>query len=396
MKIAYLDCFSGISGDMFLAALADAGLPVATLEAELGKLNLPEWRVSTERVRRGELHAMKLTFETSGRQPHRRWAEIQNLIRASGLSPGVRERAEEIFGRLAEVEATIHQVPRDAVHFHELGATDTILDIVGASIAVEAMGIEGLVCSALNLGSGTVQTAHGVLPVPAPATAALLRGAPVYSSPVQAELVTPTGAAIVASLAVEFGPMPPMKLEAVGYGAGSQVLSEHANLLRVFIGERAERGVAARADTVAVLEANLDDMSPLLGGYFAEKALEAGALDVYFTPVQMKKNRPGLLLSVLCPPERVEALAELVFQQTTTIGLRILEARRRTLERETVRVETPLGSVRMKLARLDGRVLNAAPEYEDCQRIARERNLPLKEVLAEAHYYFRKSQGEQS
>ncbi len=396
MKIAYLDCFSGISGDMFLAALVDAGLPVATLEAELRKLNLPGWRLSTARVRRGELHATQLTFETSEQHTHRGWAEIRNLIRASGLSANVKQRAESIFDRLAEVEASIHQVPKDAVHFHELGAMDTIFDIVGASIAVEAMGIERLVCSALNLGSGTVQTAHGVLPVPAPATAALLRGAPVYSSAMQAELVTPTGAALVATLAVEFGPLPPMKLEAVGYGAGRRDFPERANLLRAFIGERAERGVAARADTVAVIEANLDDMSPLLGGYFAEKALEAGALDVYFTPVQMKKNRPGVLLSVLCPPERVEALAELVFQQTTTIGLRILEARRQTLERETVQVETPLGSVRMKLARLDGRVLNAAPEFEDCQRIARERNLPLKEVLAEAHYYFRKAQGEQS
>lgn len=394
MKLAYLDCFSGISGDMLLGALVDAGLPAATLERELRKLDLKGWKLKTERIRRGGLAATKLTFEIAEEHAHRAWADIRELIRGSSLADGVKKHAERVFERLAEVEGEIHQQPKEMVHFHELGGADTLLDIVGACVAFEALGIERTVCSPLNLGGGTVKTAHGVLPVPAPATAALLRGAPVYSGGVMAELVTPTGAAIVSTLAASYGPLPSMKVSALGYGAGSLALEEPPNLLRVFLGESAERGRAADLDTVAVLEASLDDMSPLIGGYFVEQALEAGALDVYFTPVQMKKNRPGVLLSVLCPPERVDALSDLIFQQTTTIGLRVYEARRRTLERETRTVETPLGPVRMKLARLNGRVLNAAPEYEDCQRIARERNLPLKQVLAEAHYYFRRQQGE--
>jgi uncharacterized protein (TIGR00299 family) protein len=396
MKLAYLDCFSGISGDMFLGALVDAGLPAATLESELRKIDLKGWRLSTERVRRGELTATKVSFEIPEEHSHRTWAMIRELIRSSALGTGCKTRAESIFERLAEAESEIHQQPRESVHFHELGSADTILDIAGACVALEALGIERIVCSPLNLGGGTVKTAHGVLPVPAPAAARLLRGVPVYSSGVDAELVTPTGAAIVSTLAASYGALPPMRVSALGYGAGSRTLSEQPNVLRVFVGESAERGQAADWDTVAVLEANLDDMSPLIGGYFIEQALEAGALDVYFTPVHMKKNRPAVLLTVLCPPERVDALSKLVFQQTTTIGLRTYEARRRTLERETLAIETPFGQVRMKLARLNGRVLNAAPEYEDCQRIAREHNLPLKQVLADVHYYFRKQQGESS
>ncbi|MFQ5927153.1 MAG: nickel pincer cofactor biosynthesis protein LarC [Terriglobia bacterium] len=394
MKLAYLDCFSGISGDMLLGALVDAGLPVATLEAELRKLDLKGWKLAVEHVRRGELAATKLTFEIPEEHTHRTGAAICKLIRSTSLTPACKTRAEAIFDRLATVEAAIHQQPKESVHLHELGAADTILDIVGACVGLEVLGIEKIVCSPLNLGGGMVKTAHGVLPVPAPATAQLLQGAPVYSTGVKAELVTPTGAAIVSTLAAGFGALPPMKVSALGYGAGSRSLAEHPNVLRIFIGESAERGKAADTDSVAVLEANLDDMSPLVGGYFVEQALAAGALDVYFTPVHMKKNRPGVLLTVLCPPERIDALSELVFQQTTTIGLRIYEARRRTLERETLTLETPLGPVRMKLARLNGHVLNAAPEYEDCQRIAKEHNLPLKQVLADAHYYFRKQQGE--
>lgn len=394
MKLAYLDCFSGISGDMLLGALVDAGLPAGMLEAELRKLNLKGWRLATERVLRGGMSATKLTFETPHEHAHRTWAEIRALIRASALAPTVKTRAEAVFERLAEVEGQIHQKPASEVHFHELGAADTILDIVGACVALEALAIERLICSPLNVGSGTIKTAHGTLPVPAPATAALLRGAPVYSNGVEAELATPTGAAVVSTLAAGFGALPPMNVSAIGYGAGSRTLPEHLNLLRVFLGESAERGATAGTDSVTVLEASLDDMSPLVGSYFIEQALAAGALDVYCTPVQMKKNRAGILLTVLCPPERAEPLVQLVFQQTTTIGLRMYEARRRTLEREILTINTPHGPVRMKLARLNGHVLNAAPEYDDCQRIARERNLPLKQVLADAQYYFRKQQGE--
>jgi len=396
MKLCYLDCFSGISGDMLLGALADAGLPAAVLESELRKLELPGWNLTTEHVRRGELTATKLSFNVTRDEAQRTWGVIRELIRNSRLSNTVKTRAEVIFDRLAEVEGRIHSCQKDAVHFHELGGVDSILDIVGACVAIEALGIEQIISSPLNVGSGMVKTVHGTFPVPAPATTALLQGVPIYSTGVQAELVTPTGAAVVSTLAQSYGALPPLKLTTVGYGAGSHLLPEMPNVLRVFLGESAERGRTADTDTVAVLEANLDDMSPLVGGYFVEQALAAGALDVFFTPVQMKKNRPGVLLSLICPPERVEALSELVFQQTTTIGLRIYEARRRMLEREIVSLETPLGRVRMKLAKLNGRVLNVAPEFEDCQRIARERSLPLKQVLAEVQFYFRKQQGESS
>jgi uncharacterized protein (TIGR00299 family) protein len=389
MKLCYLDCFSGISGDMLLGALVDAGLAPAALENELRKLDLQGWSLATKRVQRGELTATKLDFKINETHHHRTWKKIRELIRASALAAPVQQRAELIFDRLAEAEAAVHGVAKDEVHFHEVGAMDSILDIVGASVAMEKLGIEKIVVSPLNLGSGSVKTVHGTLPVPAPATAALLKNAPVYSTGVAAELVTPTGAAVVAALAGEYGPLPRMTVSAIGYGAGSRDLTEQANVLRVFLGERLEDSRAADEPTVSIIEANLDDMSPQLGGYFMEQALAAGALDVFYTPVQMKKNRPGVLLTVICPSERVDALSEMVFQQTTTIGLRIYEARRRVLAREFVSVETPHGSVRMKVARLNGRVLNAAPEYDDCQRLAREKSVPLKQVLADAQFCFR-------
>ena len=389
MKLCYLDCFSGISGDMLLGALVDAGLSPAALESELRKLNLKDWSLSTERVQRGGLTATKLDFKISETHHHRTWKKIRELIRASALAAPVQQRAELIFDRLAEAEAGVHGVAKDEVHFHEVGAMDSILDIVGANVAMEKLGIEKIVVSPLNLGSGSVKTAHGTLPIPAPATAALLKNAPVYSTGVAAELVTPTGAAVVAALAAEYGPLPRMSVSAIGYGAGTRDLTEQANVLRVFLGEPLEESRAADEPTVSIIEANLDDMSPQVGGYFMEQALAAGALDVFYTPVQMKKNRPGVLLTVICPSERVDALSELVFQQTTTIGLRIYEAQRRVLAREFVAVETPHGSVRMKVARLNGRVLNAAPEYDDCQRLAREKSVPLKQVLADAQFCFR-------
>lgn len=394
MKVCYLDCFSGISGDMLLGALVDAGLPAATLEAELRKLKLEGWTLTTERVRRGEITATKLDFQVKETHHHRTWKTIRELIRNSELSGTVREHADNIFARLAEVEGAVHGVAPDDVHFHEVGAMDSILDIVGASVAVEALGIERVVASPLNVGAGMVKTAHGVLPVPAPATAALLQGAQTYSTGIEAELVTPTGAAVVAALASSYGPLPPMTVSAIGYGAGSRDLKEQPNVLRVFLGQRAEVAPGVEEATVTVLEANLDDMSPLLGGYFMEQALEAGALDVFYTPVQMKKDRPGLMLTVLCPPDRVDALTTLIFEQTTTIGLRYYQARRRVLERSFVTVDTSLGPVRIKLAKLNGRVLNAAPEYDDCQRLAREKAVPLKQVLAEAQFCFQKQHKE--
>jgi len=395
VKLCYLDCFSGISGDMLLGALVDAGLDPAALEAELKKLKLSGWSLEVARVRRGELTATKLDFKIRETHHHRTWKTIRELIGGSELAPPVRERAEAIFGRLAEAEGRVHNVAADEVHFHEVGAMDSILDIVGASVAVELMGIEAIAVSPLNVGGGMVKTAHGELPVPAPATAALLQGAPVYSSGAEGELVTPTGAAVVATLAKEFGPLPAMTVAAVGYGAGTKDPKGRANVLRVFLGDRADERTGepdSGESAVIVLEANLDDMSPEVGGFVLEQALAAGALDVFYTPVQMKKNRPGLLLTVLCPPERAEALTQLVFEQTTTLGLRSYRAERRVLERTIETVETRLGPVRMKLARMNGRLLNVAPEYEDCQRLAREKSVPLKEVLAEAQFCYRERQ----
>ncbi|MFQ5695079.1 MAG: nickel pincer cofactor biosynthesis protein LarC [Terriglobia bacterium] len=396
MKLCYLDCFSGISGDMLLGALVDAGLPAETLEAELRKLPLKNWSLKLTRTRRGALAATKLDFESHEAHHHRTWKTIRELIEASALTAGVKQRAQTIFQRLAEAEAAVHNVSVDNVHFHEVGALDSILDIVGAAIAFEALGLERIVASRLNLGGGTVETAHGRLPVPAPATAALLRNAPVYSSGIDAELVTPTGAAIVAAQAAAFGPLPPLTLQASGYGAGTRELAEQPNVLRVLIGESRESQRASDEPEVAVIEANLDDMSPVVGGYVLEQALAAGALDVFYTPVQMKKNRPGVLLTVIAPPEKADALSHLIFEQTTTIGLRLYHARRRTLERAHVSVATPYGAVRVKVARLNGHVLNAAPEYEDCRRLAREKSVPLKQVLAEAQYQFHRERKETS
>ncbi len=392
--IAYFDCFSGISGDMVLGALVDAGCELARIETGLRRLPVTGWKIQAEKVARGGLTATEVKVETTEHHHHRALGAILELIGKAGLEPRVAERARRIFCRLGEAEARVHNLPVEKVHFHEVGAVDAIVDIVGACIGFELLGLDEFVCSALNVGGGHVQTQHGTLPVPAPATAELLRGAPTYSTGISRELVTPTGAAIATTLASRFGPLPPMTSSAIGYGAGSAQLAEQPNVLRLFIGQPAAREAAAPGEgTVAVIEANLDDMNPQIYGYFVERALQAGALDVFATPVQMKKNRPGQLLTVLCEPAAVDRLTLLIFRETTTIGVRTYTARRRTLERERVPVETSFGVIRIKVSRLDGHILNAAPEYEDCQRAAAERGVPLKQVLAEAAFEFQKQRG---
>lgn len=395
MKTAYFDCFSGVSGDMVLGALVDAGLELARLEAELRRLPVSGWKLTAERVRRGAISAMKVNVEAPDEQHHRSLSAILKMIDGAGLAPRAAARARGIFERLGQAEAKIHDIPVDRVHFHEVGAVDAILDIVGAAVGFELLGLDDFAASPLNLGAGRVETAHGVLPVPAPATAELVRGLTCYSTGIERELVTPTGAAIVSTLASSSGPMPPMTVEAVGWGAGAADLSEQPNALRLFVGERAEAAASPgpAQDKIAVLEANLDDMNPQLYGYFAERALEAGALDVFSTPAQMKKNRPGQLVTVLAPPALVSRLVDLLFQETTTLGVRISEAGRRCLEREWATVETSFGPVRVKFARENDRIVNAAPEYDDCRRIAAERGVPLKQVLAEALYGFRAGKG---
>jgi uncharacterized protein (TIGR00299 family) protein len=278
----------------------------------------------------------------------------------------------------------VHDVPLEKIHFHEVGAVDAMVDIVGACIGFDALGIQKFACSPLNVGGGTAKMAHGVLPVPAPATAKLLQGKPTYSNGVQEELVTPTGAAIVSTLCDNFGPQPTMSVSAIGYGAGSADLEGQPNVVRIMIGETAEKVVAGFDEEISVVEANLDDMNPQIYGYFLEKALAAGALDVYTTPVQMKKNRPGVLLTVLCKPSDTNALMSLIFAETTTFGVRSYQAQRRILPRESVNVHTQFGDVRVKLSRVNGRILHVAPEYDDCRKLAVEKNVPLQRVISDA------------
>jgi uncharacterized protein (TIGR00299 family) protein len=387
-KIAYFDCFSGVSGDMTLGALVDAGAELGAIEAELRKLPVKGWSVAAEKVKRGALAATFVRVTTQETHHHRGLTKILDTIAAAGLASRVAERAAAIFRRLGEAEARIHNTTVEQVHFHEVGALDAIVDIVGAAVGFELLGIEEFACSAVNVGGGRAETAHGPLPVPAPASVEMLRGKPVYSSGIEKELTTPTGAAIVSTLCTRFGALPAMTASAIGYGAGSWELKEQANVLRLVIGESAAVSARPGEQVVTVLETNLDDMNPQIYGYLAEQAFAAGALDVYSTAVQMKKGRPGVLLTLLCEPAAADRLVDLLFRETTTLGVRSYEARRRVLARETVTVETSLGSVRMKLARMNGSVLNAAPEYEDCRRIAAERGVPLKQVLAEAALAF--------
>jgi uncharacterized protein (TIGR00299 family) protein len=395
MKTAHFDCFSGISGDMVLGAIVDAGVELGRLEAELRRLPFAGWKLSAEKVRKGAIAATKVNVETGEQHHHRSLSTILKLIDSAGFDAPIAARARKIFERLGQAEAKVHGIPIEKVHFHEVGAVDAIIDIVGAAIGFEILGFEEFSTSALNLGAGRVETAHGTLPVPAPATAELVRGLACYSSGIERELVTPTGAAIVSTLATASGPMPLMTVDVVGIGAGMADLPEQPNVLRLFAGERTGRGHGA-GETVTVIEANLDDMNPQLYGYFAERALEAGALDVFSAPVQMKKNRPGQLVTVLARPEDAERLIALLFEETTTIGVRVSESSRRCLEREWVTVETAHGPVRIKLARASGRLLNATPEYEDCRRIAAERGVPLKQVLAEALHSFHSQRGRDS
>ena len=398
--IAYFDCFSGISGDMVLGALVDAGADLGQIEAELRKLGLENWSISAEKVKRGAIFATHVKVRTQEEHHHRGLAIILKRIEEARLAPRAATRAKKIFERLAAAEAKVHNVAVEEVHFHEVGAADSIIDIVGAAIGFEMLGIDEFACSLLDVGGGQVKTAHGLLPVPAPATAELLRGAPTYSSGIPRELVTPTGAAIATTLAGSYGEIPAMTLRAIGYGAGSAELKEKANVMRLLLGYRVEKEKSALDGLpwdapVTVIETNLDDMSPQIYGYFAERALAAGALDVFSTPVQMKKNRPGQLVTILSDAGNVARLMDLIFAETTTIGVRTYEVRRKTLEREFVSVPTPLGEVRIKISRVNGTILNATPEYEDCRRIAEERGVPLKQVIAAAAFEFeaRKQEG---
>jgi uncharacterized protein (TIGR00299 family) protein len=441
MRIAYLDCFSGISGDMFLGALLDAGVSPKLLEGTVAALNIGA-RLEISRVVRGGVSATKVDVYAHGekdlprevfweqqgydhshqhsREHHhdsdeRVWGrgsapprtgqspiptqhghgrglkEIREIISKAAITATAQKTATRIFESLATAEAESHDTTIEHVHFHEVGAVDAMVDIVCAAVGAEALGVDEWICSPLNVGGGIVKCAHGTLPVPAPATLKLLKDAPVYSSGPQVELVTPTGAAIVKVLATRFAAFPAMTIERAGYGAGTREFADHPNVLRLAVGEAvAGASVAANAmeqvalEPIAVLEANLDDLSPQVLAYAMERLLAEGALDVFSVPVQMKKNRPGALLTVLAKPEDADRLTKLMFAETTTLGVRRRNEQRRILERRWETVATTWGPVRIKIANMNGTVSNYAPEYEDCRALAEKHHVPLKKVMEEA------------
>jgi uncharacterized protein (TIGR00299 family) protein len=390
MTVLYFDCFSGAAGDMILGSLIDAGVPLDEVRRALGTLAIEPDVVWTERVIRAGVTATKFCVkgEDGGEHAHahRHLKGVYSLIDGSALTAAGKTRAKELFERLGRAEAEIHGTTMDKVHLHEVGALDSIIDIVGSVFALEYLGVDAIVSSPLNVGSGMVRAAHGLYPVPAPATMRLLEGAPIYSGQQPAELVTPTGALLVSGYAQEYGPVPAMRVRRIGYGAGTRDFKDTPNVLRVLLGEsddaRPSQGV--QAHTVVVIECEIDDMNPQIFGVLMDRLLAAGALDVFYTPVQMKKNRPGTLLTVVAAPGLRDRLTSIVFTESTTIGLRYREMTRECLERDTVIVDTPIGAVRFKVARRGAEVLNASPEFDDCARIAAERGIPLKDVQAAA------------
>src|SRR5216684_1490652 len=444
MRIAYLDCFSGISGDMLLGALVDAGVPAKLFEDTTAALNIGA-RLEISRVNRSGIGATKVDIFVNGEKelprevfaeqqsrahkhehdhghehahkhgpehvelrehnysqsghegtragapaPHshehgRTPSEIREIINRASISDGAKRTAIAIFEALGAAEAKVHNTKIDKVHFHEVGAVDAMVDIICSAVGAEALGVDEIVCSPLNVGGGTVKCAHGLLPVPVPATVELLKGVPVYSSGLQVELVTPTGAAIAKTLAKRFAPFPAMTIEKSGYGAGTRDFSGHANVLRLTIGEsQTEFAGNISSETISVLEANLDDLNPQVFGYVVDRLLEEGALDTFALPVQMKKNRPGMLLTVLSRPEDASRLTRIIFTETTTLGVRRREEQRQALARKWITVVTRWGEVRLKVASLNGAVTNYAPEYEDCRKLAAEHRVPLKSVMQEA------------
>jgi uncharacterized protein (TIGR00299 family) protein len=393
MRTLYFDCFAGASGDMILGALVSVGVDRHALVEQLSLLGVSGYEIDFETVDRSGISATRAHVRTEHEHAHRHLSDILKIIDESSLSESVKERAARIFRRLGEVEAKIHNVSVERIHFHEVGALDAIIDVVGACIGFELLGIERFVCSELHVGSGMVEMAHGRFPVPPPAVAELLKDAPVYSTDIKGELVTPTGAAIISTVCQEFGPLPKMKIERTGYGAGAREYQNFPNVLRLMIGDD-EAGEASGDERLIVVETNIDDMSPQLYGYVMEQALAQGALDCYFTPVQMKKNRPGVLVSILCRPSELDSMCKLLLTETTTLGVRYYEVLRRALVRETVSVKTEFGPIDVKVARLNGRVIKEMPEYDQCHAAALKAKVALQVVEQAARKSFLKLHGD--
>jgi uncharacterized protein (TIGR00299 family) protein len=382
MRIAYFDCYSGISGDMILGALIDVGLPVKALRSGIAQLNLSGVDLKAEKVRRGNFVGTRVHVITP-QEPHshRHLSDILALLEKSELAEEILTPTRRIFERLGEAEASVHGIPVERIHFHEVGALDTIVDVAGAIIGLNLLGIHEVYASALNLGGGKIQAAHGEMPVPAPGTAALLRGVPVYGSPVEAELTTPTGAAIITTVAKVFGALPPLQIDQIGYGAGGLELPARANLLRLIVGERINDLVS---DEIAVLETNIDDMNPQLYEPLINALFEAGALDVFLTPIIMKKSRPATVVSAIVPAGLEGSIGPILLNFSSTFGVRFRRMHRQTLPRETLTVQTRFGEVRVKVGRLQGRPIHVVPEYEDCRRLAETGKTPVGDIMAAA------------
>ncbi len=377
MRIAYFDCFSGASGDMILGSLIDAGLSPQRLREELKKIRIPGVYLNVKKVLKGGISSTQVILTgKKDEKPHRNLNDLVKIIEKSHLDAEVRKKSIEVFQRIASVEAKIHRKRIEEVHFHELGGLDSVVDIAGSIWGFRQMGIDELYVSKVNVGSGFVKCEHGILPVPAPATLALMKGKPIYSSGVETELLTPTGAALLTSLGSHFGQMPPMKVEKIGYGAGRDDLP-HPNLLRLLIGAPV---ASSGKERVTVIETNIDDMNPQFYEYVMEGLFGMGVREVYLTPILMKKNRPASLLTVVCPAEKLSSVTEFLLKETTTLGLRWREEERDRADREIVTLQTKYGKIRFKLARWEGSIVNLSPEYEDCKRLALKRGVPLKEL----------------
>jgi uncharacterized protein (TIGR00299 family) protein len=381
MKTLYFDCFAGASGDMILGALVSAGVEPQALTDQLDLLGVSGWKIDFEKVDRSGISATYARVQTAHEHAHRHLGDIIKIIDTSALTEGVKNRAIRIFSLLAEAEGRVHNQPADKIHFHEVGALDAIVDVCGAAIGFELLGIERFISSPLRVGTGMVEMAHGRFPIPPPAVTELLKEKPIYAGDIEGEFVTPTGAAIISAVCESFGPMPAMNIQSTGYGAGSRNHKNFPNALRVFVGESGDAAGSAD-ETLLMIETNIDDLSPQVLGYVMDRALELGALDCYLTHTQMKKNRPGLLLSVLCRPAEREKFLQMIFTETTTIGARSYEVVRRALARTTVRVETQFGPIDVKVAYPnDGNsAVNAMPEFEQCRTAARAAGVPLRQV----------------
>jgi len=383
MRIAWFDCFSGASGDMILGACLDAGAPIEAVRAELATLPLAGYELLAQKIRKQGFAAtqVEVRMDPAAERPHRHLKHVRQIIEDSRLSDRVKARAVAVFTRLAEAEAAAHGTTIEKVHFHEVGAVDAIVDVVGACVALDLLGVDEVRCSPIPTGTGTVTCEHGVMPVPAPGTANLLCGVPLAACDEPAELTTPTGAAILTTLATAFGPLPAMTLERTGYGAGRREGRTRPNLLRVLLGRsQADR----ESDEILVIEANIDDSTPEVLGYVVEKLLTAGAVDAFCTPIYMKKNRPAVMITALVEPARQSAIEDIILAETTTFGLRSYRAGRTKLDRSHVVVETPYGAIRVKVGRRGGRLVTASPEFEDCRAAAERAGVPLREVMAAA------------